>query len=62
MDLSFLEDDSPFAFGKVAVGETFVNRTAEKKRLAMNFANRVNTTLGKIKPGKRSRACNEQGA
>lgn len=45
MDLSFLEDDSPFAFGKVAVGETFVNRVSEKKRLAMNFANRVNTIL-----------------
>lgn len=45
MDLSFLEDDSPFAFGKVAIGETFVNRTEEKKRLALNFANRVNTTL-----------------
>lgn len=45
MDLSFLEDDSPFAFGKVAIGETFVNRTDEKKRLTLNFANRVNTTL-----------------
>lgn len=45
MDLSFLEDDSPFAFGKVAIGETFVNRTEEKKRLALNFANRINTTL-----------------
>ncbi len=46
MDLSFLEnDDSPFAFGKVAMGETFVNRVSEKKRLAMNFANKVNTTL-----------------
>ncbi len=46
MDLSFLDDDtSPFAFGKVAMGDTFVNRTSEKKRLAMNFANRVNTTL-----------------
>lgn len=45
MDLSFLENDSPFAFGKVAVGETFVNRAGEKKRLALNFANRVNTTL-----------------
>lgn len=46
MDLSFLDDDgSPFAFGKVAIGDTFVNRVSEKKRLAMNFANKVNTTL-----------------
>ncbi len=46
MDLSFLEEyNSPFAFGRVAVGDTFVNRTSEKKRLALNFANRVNTIL-----------------
>jgi AAA+ ATPase superfamily predicted ATPase len=46
MDLSFLEEDhSPFAFGRVAVGDTFVNRMDEKKRLALNFANKVNTIL-----------------
>lgn len=46
MDLSFLEEDnSPFAFGRVAVGDTFVNRVDEKKRLALNFANKVNTIL-----------------
>lgn len=46
MDLSFLDDDnSPFAFGKVALGDTFVNRVGEKKRLAINCANKVNTTL-----------------
>ncbi len=46
MDLSFLdEEDSPFAFGRVAIGNTFVNRSSEKKRLALNFANRVNTIL-----------------
>ncbi len=47
MDLSFLDNDnnSPFAFGRVAIGETFVNRMDEKKRLALNFSNKVNTTL-----------------
>ena len=46
MDLSFLdEDNSPFAFGRIAVGETFVNRTDEKKRLALNFVHKVNTIL-----------------
>lgn len=46
MDLSFLEDvSSPFAFGRIAVGNTFVNRDKEKKRLALNFANKVNTIL-----------------
>jgi hypothetical protein len=46
MDLSFLANEgSPFAFGRVAHGDTFVNRTSEKKRLATNFVSKVNTTL-----------------
>jgi AAA+ ATPase superfamily predicted ATPase len=48
MDTDFLHgviDGTPFAFGKIAVKDTFVNRTDEKKQLALNFANKVNTIL-----------------
>jgi hypothetical protein len=46
MDLIFWANEgSPFAFGKVAHGDTFVNRASEKKRMVTNFASKVNTTL-----------------
>lgn len=37
--------ESPFVFGKKAVGEKFTDREAETKRLVSNFQNKVNTVL-----------------
>jgi len=36
---------SPFIFGKVVTGNSFINRTSEIARLTGNFQNRVNTIL-----------------
>jgi len=37
--------ESPFVFGRKAVGEKFTDREAETKRLVSNFQNKVNTVL-----------------
>jgi uncharacterized protein len=37
--------ESPFVFGRKAVGEKFTNREAETKHLVSNFQNKVNTVL-----------------
>lgn len=37
--------ESPFIFGRKAVGEKFTNRDAETKHLVSNFQNKVNTVL-----------------
>jgi len=37
--------ESPFVFGRKAVGEKFTDRESETKRLVSNFQNKVNTVL-----------------
>jgi len=37
--------ESPFVFGRKAVGNKFTDRENETKRLVSNFQNKVNTVL-----------------
>jgi len=37
--------ESPFIFGRKAVGDKFTDRETETKRLVSNFQNKVNTVL-----------------
>jgi AAA+ ATPase superfamily predicted ATPase len=43
--LDFIGENSPFAFGKVAIGEMFINRQNDKKHLASNFINGINSII-----------------
>ncbi len=43
--LDNINERSPFAFGKIALNDTFINRQDDKKHLASNFINKVNTIL-----------------